>query len=338
MDLDLGYDKENIVVLPMTDVLRPKFKLMKESLIRHSDIIHVSASAHLPFKWENEIQVRPEGTVDREAWTMNGYAVGYDFVEALGIQMIKGRSFNPLFMDEGNCIINETAVKQLKWDDPVGKQLSVGNQEGTVIGVAKDFHFRKLFNNIAPAVLYLDTDMLNTMYVKLSSYSHPQAIDDIKNQWQIFMPDHPFEYAMMDQSFEEAYGDISKSATLGTYVSMVAIMLSCLGLFGLAIHALARRIKEIGIRKVLGATGPGIFGMLLREFLVLVLISNLIGWPIIYFVMQKILQSGYAYRTDIDISVFTMASIITFITAILAIFHQTIKTARTNPGEILRYE
>ena len=163
-------------------------------------------------------------------------------------------------------------------------------------------------------------------------------LDYIREQWHVLVPDHPFEYVMLNHSFEDAYGDINKSATIGIYTGVVAIMLSCLGLFALAAHSLTRRMKEIGIRKVLGATGTKIFKMLNQEFLFLVLIANLIGCPIAYFIMQRILQIGYAYRTHIDATIFILTSILTFVTALLAICYQTLKTARTKPVDILRYE
>lgn len=338
MDLDLGYDKENIVVLPISDDVRPKFKLLKDVFLQNPEITHVSAAARLPFQWESEVQAIPEDMHTREAWMMNGYAVDYDFVETLGIQIVEGRSFNPQFMDDDNFIINETAVHQFKWNDLVGKRLIVDNIEGTVIGTARDFHFRKLFNPIAPAVLYIGTDDLNIMVVKLSSRPNPDIMSFMEKQWHILVPDDPFEYTLLDHSFKDAYGDISKSATIGIYVGAVAVMLSCLGLFALAAHSLTMRTKEIGIRKVLGATGTKIFKMLNREFLFLVLISNFMGLPLAYWIMQSILQSGYAYQTHIDVTVFVIPSILTLITAVLAIFYQTLKTARTHPVDSLKYE
>lgn len=338
IELDLGYDRENVVVLPMDGTALADFERMKKELVRHPGIVRVSAAAHLPFKWEDEIQVIPEEAHHKEAWVVNGYAVDYDFIETLGVQMLAGRSFIPEAKDEGNYVVNETAVKRFQWEDAVGKRLTIGGREGTVIGIAKDFHFRKLFKPIAPAVLYLQPDKASTMFIKVSSLSYSDALDYIEKQWRIFMPDRPFEFSTLDFEFEEAYMDISKSATVGTLVCIVAVVLSSLGLFGLATHDLSRRLKEIGIRKALGATGPRVFRMLNKEFLLLVIISNFVGLPIAYYVMQSILQSGYAYRTPIGAGIFVFTGILTLVTGMLAVAYQTVKTSMINPVDVLRHE
>jgi len=209
---------------------------------------------------------------------MNTYGVDYGFIEMLGIEIRQGRSFSQDFADVNSFIINETAVEQLQWENPIGKQLVIGEKKGVVIGVTEDYHFKSIYlNKIAPAVLYLDPDGLNFVYVKVSSPDKiSSAAEYMTKQWNILVPNLPLEYESLENAFEDTVsGD--RTAQLTGALGLMAIFLSCLGLFGLSSYSVERRIKEIGIRKVLGASVSGIVQMLTKDFMKLVVIANIIA-------------------------------------------------------------
>jgi putative ABC transport system permease protein len=335
---DLGFTKEKVIVVPISKDFRPNLDSIKNELIRHSDIIFVSASESLPIKWESECQVIPEGFTSEQTWTMNRYIIDFDFIETLGMKMVKGRSFSIEHLDEKNIIINRTAMRHLQWEDPIGKRLIIAGDKRTIVGVVEDFHFRKLYYNIAPSVLYIDTNKLNYLYIKTSSEFNSNTVNFIRQQRHLFAPDIPFEYSILESEFDQAYVDIKKSASVGGIVSCVAIFLSCLGLLGLANFSLARRIIEIGIRKVHGASVIQIFTMLMKEFVILVVLSNMIAWPISYYLLSNMLQSGYAYHVHVGIEIFIFSALISMAMAVLSISSQSLKVASTNPVNALRYE
>jgi putative ABC transport system permease protein len=293
----------------------------------------------LPVEWDTEFLVLPEGRDANEKMKMNVYGIDYDFIEMLGMKIVQGRSFSRDFSNAKNFIINESAVRQLRWKDPIGKQLTVENQKGTVVGVARDFHFKSIFmKSITPAVLRLEPEGLHYMLVR---YSAPDRFAGvmayIKEQWHALAPDSPFEYTTLNNHFRDAYsGD--KTPELTGILGVTAIFLSCLGLFGLSSFSVERKIKEIGIRKVFGASITGIIRMLIKQFVKLVVIANVIAMPIAFYLMNAINRLIYAYPVDIGIDIFIFTFFITLLVAFFAVTSQTLKAASANPVDSLRYE
>ncbi len=339
LNVDLGFERTGIIAANLSHEAKDKLDILKKELVRHTDIVSVSAAAALPIEWDTEQQVVPEGVDKDDAWSMDTYGVDYGFVETMGIEIRQGRSFSQEFADENNFIINETAVEQLQWENPVGKQLAVGEKKGMVIGVTEDYHFKSIYlSKIAPAVLHLDPEDLNFVYVKASSPDKiSSAVEYTKGQWNILFPNMPFEYETLENAFQDMNsGD--KTADMTGTLGLMAIFLSFLGLFGLSSYAVERRIKEIGIRKVLGASVSGIVRMLIKDFMKLVVIANIIAIPVAYFFMDRLIRFIYSYPINIGASVFIMCAIFSLFVAFMTVSSQTIKSALLNPAKSLRYE
>ncbi len=337
--VDLGFDRTGIITANISREARDRLDVLKKELARHLEIVSVSAAAALPIEWDTEQQVVPEGMDEDDALNMNTYGVDYGFIEMLGIEIRQGRSFSKESADLNRYIINETAVEQLQWVDPIGKQLVIGEKKGTVIGVAKDFHFKSIYlSKISPAVLYLAPEDLNYVYVRVASSDNiAGGIDHLRHQWSVIFPDLPFEHETLENAFiDRLSGD--KTAELTGTLGLMAIFLSCLGLFGLSSYAVERRIKEIGIRKVLGASVSGIMQMLVRDFMKLVVVANFVAIPVAYFIMKRLISFIYSYPTTIGAGVFIFSSFLSILVAFITVSSQTIRSAFLNPAETLRYE
>ena len=339
LNVDLGFDRTGIFTAKMSEEAKNKLDTLKKELVKHTDIVSVSAAAALPIEWDTEQQVVPEGVDEDDAFNMNTYCVDYGFTEMLGLEIRQGRGFSQDFADVDSFIINETAVEQLQWENPIGKQLVIGEKKGMVIGVIEDVHFKSIYlEKISPAVLYLDPDGLNFVYVKVTSPDRIfDAVEHMKKQWNILVPNLPFEYETLELAFEDMIsGD--KTAELTGTLGIMAIFLSCLGLFGLSSYAVERRIKEIGIRKVLGASVSGIVQMLIKDFMKLVVIANIIAIPIAYFFMKRLIHFIYSYPITIGAGVFIGCAFLSLLVAFITVSSQTIKSALLNPIDSLRYE
>lgn len=338
--IDFGYDRSRIMVVPIPREFRENLESFQKELIRVPGIVSVSASESIPPVWMSEKAVLTEGLRDDEAWTMNAYGVDYSFVETMGIQMVQGRSFSRDFVDTKHYILSETAVRQLHWDDPIGRSIKVGGIEGQVIGVAKDFLFTDLDYGIGPVVLFLASDTQNFMLVKYSpSLKKEKATVRIEEKWRDFAPYIPFESFPLEDHFSQCYRYMDILASVFGIVDIIAVFVSCMGIFGLASYAVERRTKEIGIRKVLGASSFRVIRLLMRELLLLVAISNFIGLPIAYFVSDSLMASGFTYgKVPVGLDVLLIAGLITLFTAVAAVMSRTVKAAWINPADSLRYE
>jgi putative ABC transport system permease protein len=339
LKVDLGFDRSNILAVSLSEGARGKLEILKNELVLHKDIVSVSAASALPIEWNTEREVLPEGFAEEEAFSMNAYGVDYGFIEMLDLDLFQGRSFSPEYADTENFVINETAARQLQWMDPVGKQLTLGDRKGTVIGVARDFHFKTLFlDKISPTVLYLEPERLNYMLVEYLSADNLAGVTEyIKERWSIAVPEIPFESTTLEAAFFDVFqGD--QTAEMTGILGALAVFLSCLGLFGLSSFSVERRIKEIGIRKVLGASSAGIVRMLTRDFIKLVAIANIIGLPLAYFMMRAITRFVYSYPVGLGPGIFVLTAVLTLLLAFLTVSSQTLKSATANPVDSLKYE
>jgi len=339
--IDLGFSREQIVAVEIAGEARDNLDNYRNVLTQYQDITMVSAAAALPVGWNTERQVLPEGVSETEKRTMNVYDVDYDFVALLDMEIVRGRSFSRNFADETGFILNETAVRQLQWgENPLGRRLTIGEEQGTVIGVVKDYHFKDLyFTSIAPSVLRLQPEHLNYMLVKYAGGSGDESVvvGRIRESWKVFNPDLPFEYVTLSDFFKDTFeGD--KTAEMSGALGIMAIILSCMGLLGLSSFAVERKIKEIGIRKVLGASVPGIIKMLIKEFLKLVVIANIIALPIAYFIMSQMIKFMFSYPMTIGADIFIFTALITLAVAFLTVTSQTLKAAHASPVDSLKYE
>jgi len=339
MNMNLGFDRDNIVTVEISGEAINNLELLKKEMARYNEVVSVSATAALPIDWENKQRILPEGTGEDASIKMEVYDTDYGFTDLLGIKILKGRDFSENFNDESSLIINETAAKQLNWENPIGKRLRIGETMGTIIGVSNDYHFKSLFfEAVTPALLRINKQNLNYLLIKCSNNeSINKVVDYAKNQWLTINPDLPFEQTTLNLFFEDANsGD--NTAEMSGFIGTLAILLSCLGLFGLSTFAVERRIKEIGIRKVLGASVAGITKMLISNFLLLVIIANIIGLIIGYYLMNMMIQFLYAYPITIGFGIFLITAAITITFAFITTAAQTFKAAISNPINSLRYE
>lgn len=338
-NVDLGFNRSHIIAVTLNEKTRDKVEIFKNELVRHKDILSVSAAAALPIEWNSESSVLPEGKIEDDAFNMNTYGIDYGFIEQLEIDIVQGRTFSREYQDEDFIILNEKAVEQLQWKDPLGKRMVVGKHEKTVIGVVKDYHFKSIYlGKITSALMYLGADNLNYMLVK---YSYPESLESvtefIREKWNIAAAGLPFEYITLDNVFNDVLQGDKTSQMTGT-LGVLAIFLSCLGLFGLSSYSVERRIKEIGIRKVLGASVSRIVRMLTKDFIKLVAVANIIAMPIAYFMMNAIFRFVYAYPIKIKADIFFLTAGLTLVIAFMTVASQTIKSALANPVNSLKYE
>jgi putative ABC transport system permease protein len=252
---------------------------------------------------------------------------------------VQGRNFSEKFpSDSANYIFNETAIRAMGMTDPIGKIFSLSEEEkGTIIGIVKDFHFLPLNYAIEPLLLMLEPDYYGRILIRIHNENMQKSIAHIEKVWNKISPAYPFEYHFLDETFNVMYSDAIGAGKIFKYFVIVAILISCLGLLGLASFTAEQKTKEIGVRKVLGASISGIILLLTNEFVKWVAISNLIAWPIAYFAMKMWLQN-FAYRINIGIGIFLLSAVLALVIAVLTVSYQSIKAAVANPVESLRYE
>ncbi len=339
LEADLGFSREKVAAIQIGKEAREKLEVLKTEIARHPDVVLVSAAANMPVVWDSPTPVRLPDTDEDQGFIMEAYGVDYGFVEALEIRMKKGRSFSRDFSDKNSLILSETAVQKLGWENPVGQQLVVDNKRGTVIGVTEDFLFADIGFKMPPAVLFLEPENLSVLMVKFSSSAgFPELRQYIKEQWIGLQPDQPFECLTLSEFFGRIFGLLDKMTGFLNMIGITAVLLSCLGLMGLASYLTERRTKEIGIRKVLGASSLNIMWRITREFLLLVAVANAIALGLVYFGWNKALQTGLLFITPINVGTYILAVSVSLLTAFLAVSSQTLKAAWANPASSLRYE
>jgi putative ABC transport system permease protein len=337
----LGFEKDQVLVAPIRDQnLRQNPEPLKSRLRQYPGILHVGAAALLPGGPVGKTRFRAEAGSNKG--TMSMLWVDQDFISALGMELIAGRDFSKNFATDATdaVILNEEAIKQLGWIVPaeaIGKSFElVGSKKGTIIGVVRDFHFTSLHRQIEPVVLHI-WPWLNYVLVRVDAAHLPGILGDLEDIWQEFDPNHPFTFTFLDDNFDRFYQSEKRLGQVSSYFSLLAIFVACSGLFGLASFTAEQRTKEIGIRKVLGASVARIVLLLSQDFLKLVLAAIVVALPIAYFAMNRWLLN-FAYRIDLQWWVFALAGGLALLIAMLTVCTQAIKAALANPVESLRYE
>jgi putative ABC transport system permease protein len=341
----LGFEKEQILIVPISDESTVEsLAPFKEELKNYPGIINVAASSHVPGQTTYYNPFLPEGfTRDQMPW-MGQLNVDGDFIPTMGIELLAGRNFSSeLKTDQTrSVIINETAAKRFGWEDPVGKTIGDLSDDGAilkkpVIGVVKDFHIESLHREIGPLLITNNPEWLNTLSIRIAQANIPKTMGFLSERWMQHNPLRPFRYFFLDDSFDVQYRADERLSKIFSYFSILAIFIACLGLFGLASYTAEQRTKEIGIRKVLGATISGIVKLLTKEFSKWILVANIIAWPVAYFAMRKWLQ-GFAYRTSIEFYIFILSAVIALAIALMTVSYQALKAAKADPVKSLRYE
>ena len=344
----LGFDKEYVIVISgMNDSMRKSYRSIRNELMNLPGVVDVGASDIVPSRGRLVAPFLPEGFAENQVQTMDYLDVDAHYIPAMGMEIATGRNFSEDFGTDPDesVIINETAAKKFGWDDPVGKKFIFRTGEGSdrktinmsVIGVVKDFHMRSLRERIEPLIIFYDYSSLRSFSIRIASDNIVHTMSLLEKKWNEFEPNKPFNYLFLDDAFDSQYRGEEKFRNITLYFSLLAIFIGCLGLFGLASFTAEQRTKEIGIRKVLGATNLNIVYLISKEYTWLVLLANIIAWPVAYYAMNRWLQN-FAYRINIGLWTFLLAGALAFVIALLTVSFQAIKAALANPVDSLRYE
>jgi len=338
-EMNLGYNKDNLIVVNFHDRnFLSKIDIIKQEVSANPDILGVTATSFLPsdngYRQNTWWEGMPGDAYEMVRWI----GVDQDFVRTFGIEIADGRDFSgDIATDNGRAyILNESAVKAIGWQNPVGKKFRIVN-EGTVVGVAKDFHFKPVYNTIEPVVLYYYPRICRFLYIRIAAGSMPQSIEYLRSKWRRIAPGVPFNYSFLDEDFDRIYKTEDRLHKILAYATFLACSIACLGLFAIASYAAEQRRKEIGIRKVLGASIPAIVRLLTGELMLLVLIANIIGLPVTWYFMRRWLDN-FAYRIGVDAAYFIIAAASTVFLAFVAAGIQSLKSARADPLDTLKYE
>ena len=341
MTEDLGLDREHIVSVLMTNNLKSRYEALRTELLRDANIISVSKSLQHPSNISSTVSALDwKGKDPQETITFHWDYIGYEYFETMGIEVLAGRVFSRQFPSDegGGYIVNETAARMMGLESPLGEHLSVFRREGRIVGVVKDFHFRPFYHAIRPFVFILNPESPDLLLVRMRPGGISAGIQHIERIYKQFESDYPFRYRFFDDFLRQSiYVSEYRIGRIAGWFTLLAIMVSALGLYGLSAFVTERRTKEIGIRKVLGASIPSMIVMLCKDFIKWVLIANLLAWPAAYFALRLHLQR-YAYRIDISLEIFLIAGLSTLGIAVLTVWWQTFRTASINPVDTLHFE
>jgi putative ABC transport system permease protein len=342
---DLGFNKENVVLLncprggPDDD---GNYAVLKEQFLQHPGVLSVSATYTVPGIGSKETRSfeRVDADISGQITTI---AVDQGFLETLGVELLDGRDFSrDISADIGSAvIINEQAVKALEFEDPIGRNLmlsmNTGLEEVTIIGVIGDFHITSLRERIEPLILYVNPGYYNLIAVRLDQNNSAAAFAHLERTWQSVVPDLPFDFGYLDNSYDGMYAREGKIGMFLVISSLLAIFVTLLGLFGLAAFMSEQRQKEISIRRVFGASIPEVFVLLVRQYTIWMLTAMVIAWPLAFYAGNRWLE-GFAYRTNLSWYIFILAGAFAMLVAILTIGLQITKTLISNPADTLRHE
>jgi putative ABC transport system permease protein len=337
----VGFDKDQVMLIQGTNTLDDKIESFKNELLKSSEIKSASIGDYLPISgtkrdgntFYKEGKMKEDIGVFAQKWQ-----VDYDYLKTMGMHMIEGRYFSKeMASDSEAIVINKTMAEELGLKDPLGQRIENGWQKFTVIGVMDDFNFESMRQTVTPLGLVLSKYNSTIVSVKISGADTKQAISYASNVWKGFSPNQAFRYTFLDESFANMYANVQRTGTIFTSFAVLAIIIACLGLFALSAFMAEQRNKEIGIRKVLGASVSGITAMLSKDFVKLVIISIIVASPVAYWAMTKWLQD-FAYRVAISWWMLAVAGLSAIIIALITISFQSIKAALMNPVKTLRTE
>jgi len=337
---DMGFSREQIVTFSVRgESIRRSMESIRTELLRYPDIRAVAASNRLPNNIEYYMNTDWTGrnTEDRPHIYYN--AVSYDFVRLFGLEIVQGRDFSRDFPSDetGAFLVNETAVKVAGWESPLGRKFTDWrDRTGTVVGVIKDFHSQSLHHPISPLYLFIDPRVCEMISIKIDTTDIPATLDHVKGVFRKYAPGTPFAFSFFDETFERAYASEQRMGRTFGGFSILAVFIACLGLFGLTAFAAEQRTREVGIRKVLGASASSVFLLLSREFIGWVALANVLAWPVAWMIMNKWLRS-FAYRINLGIVPFLISGATALAIAYLTVSWQSVKSARANPVDSIRY-
>ena len=350
-----GFDKEQVMVIQIPDrAALEKVEVMKNELLAHADIINVATSSNVPGERIPFLTVRIPGDEaqnmegseedDDGVFGMRTWSVGFGLVETLRFKISEGRSFSEEYAtdEEAAFLINEAAVRELELDQPVGHDFEYlyglpEPKKGKIVGVLKDFHYASLHHEVEPLLVHIFPMFVRYVVVKLNTCNTKETVAMVRNTWGRHIPSVPMDYHFLDTSYDNLYREELNTGTIITLFTILAVIIAALGLFGLASYITEQRTKEIGIRKVLGASVLSIVGKLSKEFIVLVSIANVIAWFPAWYFLTNWLET-FAYSTNPDFLVFVWSALLSLLIAVVTVMVKALKTATSNPVDALKYE
>ena len=335
----LGYTREHVISIPIYDSeVYESLDAFKAELLGDPDVLDVSASSFSPGQTIWYQSFRYEGMPEDMNPMIRWIAADFDLLETLELELVSGRDFSPEFPTDiaGSYILNEAAASSIGWDEPLGKRMDIVG-EGPVIGVIKDFHFRSLHHSIEPLALCVRPEGYENFLVRVRPGRIPEMLSSIQGVWERFSPGQAFTYAFLDEAYDNLYRTETQLGRIFANVTGISLFIACLGLFGLASFSTERRTKEIGIRKVLGASVPSVVLLLSGEFTRWVLVANLIAWPSAYWIMSGWL-GRFAYHTRPGLLLFLLSGGAALLVALLTVSFQSVRAASADPVDSLRYE
>jgi putative ABC transport system permease protein len=338
--INLGYDRENLIYIPLEGDLTAKYKLFKNQALSTPGIKDITRMSQNPTQIDNGTGgIDWEGKDPTSGVEFTQAAAGYDFTKTMHTQMAQGRDFSKDFAtDSVGYIVNETALKIIGYKNPIGKPFTFWGKKGTIIGIVKDFHFNSLHTAINPLVIRLGENLeWGAALVRTEPGKTKQALASLEKICRNLNPKFPFTYKFSDEEYQKLYTSEQVVSKLSDCFAFLAIFISCLGLLGLVMFTAEQRTKEFGIRKVLGASPARLFNLLSKEFLMLVFIAMIIACPLAWITMNNWLED-YEYRVNITWSIFVIAFIVSIFIALLTVSFQAIKAAVANPVKSLRTE
>jgi putative ABC transport system permease protein len=345
-NFDLGIDRKLVLDLPNNQDLNNQFDSYKNELIKSSGVINVTASAANPLDVGQSIRINWEGHYDQDELPLPYTMVDYDFFKTFEMQLIEGRDFSKEFPSDEKeaCILNEAAVDAMGVASPIGMEVyfdhpgfEESDKKVKVIGVVKNFHHASLHKKIQPFIFRMHRPWNNHIFVKIAENNIPETLNRIEKITRKFAPEYPFQFMFLEDTYRNIYTREFTTGKLFSVFTILAILISCMGLYGLAAFSAEQRTKEIGIRKVLGASLLKLIYMLTKESAQWVIIANLLAWPVAWYIMSQWLEN-FAYKTIIHWWVFILAGFISMLITIGTVSWQAVRTALANPVESLRYE
>jgi putative ABC transport system permease protein len=346
----LGFDREQVLILHNARRLGTRAETLKQEMQKYPEVVGATLSSYLPvLSASNIIPIaRADNPNPAEARPISQWEIDENYIGTLGMKMAAGRNFSSRAAgDSRDMIVNQAAVAHFGFKAPLGQTLiraeldpqnpgHVVTVRGTIVGVVEDFHYESLRESIAPLVL-LHKPGGDNLAVRIKAGQIEPVVKELKAKWESLAPGEPFEYTFLDERFNGIYKSELRTGRIYGIFSALAIFIGCLGLFGLASFSAARRKKEIGVRKVLGAAIHEVVALLIRDYIVLVGLANLIAWPVAYYLMHRWLQD-FAYHIHLGIAIFLLSGLLTLSIALLTVGYQSIRAARANPVDSLRYE
>jgi len=343
---DLGFDRDQIVTLENNPQILPRLDTFKQQLRDRPGVLNVTFAGQRPHAVGQAVGVDWDRNPGPFPISMGYTVVDYDFFETFGMTIVRGRAFSPAFSDEtaDSCIINEAAEKIFGWEDPIGQMVTwnhpavdPSNRNVRIIGVVKNFFDRSLRSEIRPFIFRMRRPWNQYIFVKVDKNRVAEALGEVKAAFEKFAPDYAFTYEFLDEAFDSQYAVEAQTGRLFNSFSVLSVFIAALGLFGLAAYTAERRTKEIGVRKVLGASISGLVGLLTKEYLALVGAAVVIAWPVSYFFMSRWL-GHFARRTSLSPLYFVAATAAMLAVVLAAVGLRTLRAARANPADSLRYE